>query len=85
MAVGTLDPVVDIWDLDMVGSLEPAFSLGKKKRKKVKKRMKQKQGNASNEVSIFSLGALRFHLTMTNVFVRGGRSTHTFIAWISRV
>uniref|UniRef100_UPI00358E91B5 periodic tryptophan protein 1 homolog n=1 Tax=Myxine glutinosa TaxID=7769 RepID=UPI00358E91B5 len=52
VAVGTLDPVVDIWDLDMVGGLEPNVSLGtkkKKKKKEGKKRMTQEEGNASNE------------------------------------
>ncbi|KAK2712916.1 uncharacterized protein LOC136025116 isoform X2 [Artemia franciscana] len=35
-AIGTISPVIDIWDLDIVGCLEPALSLGKKAKKKKK-------------------------------------------------
>lgn len=31
-----MSPIIDIWDVDMVGALEPEFSLGRKKSKKKK-------------------------------------------------
>ncbi|KRT82198.1 WD40 domain-containing protein [Oryctes borbonicus] len=33
-AIGSMDPIIDIWDLDIINCLEPAYSLGKKAKKK---------------------------------------------------
>lgn len=37
MAVGTMEPYIDVWDVDLVDTLEPVISLGRRKKKKAKK------------------------------------------------
>lgn len=37
LALGTMEPVIEIWDLDVLEALEPAGILGSKPQKKKKK------------------------------------------------
>jgi len=36
LAVGSMSPIVDVWDLDLIDCLEPAYKLGRKAKKKKK-------------------------------------------------
>lgn len=41
VALGTMEPFIDIWDVDVVDTLEPVVSLGRRKKKKSRKVCRQ--------------------------------------------
>jgi periodic tryptophan protein 1 len=37
LAVGTMEPYINIWDLDVMDTIDPVLTLGERKKKKSKK------------------------------------------------
>ncbi|WKX94717.1 hypothetical protein Q1695_011745 [Nippostrongylus brasiliensis] len=52
LCVGTMEPVISIWDLDIMNSVEPVVSLGSKGKGKRKKRDGSQQGHSDAVLSL---------------------------------
>lgn len=55
VAVGTMSPHIDIWDVDVVDCIEPAFQLGHKKKRKSSRKKEKKGGMAGHTDSVLDL------------------------------
>ena len=71
VAVGTMEPIIEVWDLDLVDSLEPAFRLGVKGSKK---RGVKRVGHKDAVLS------LSWNSNVDNV-LGSGSADHTALVW----
>jgi len=71
VAVGTMGPIIEVWDLDLVDCLEPAFKLGKKgSKKKGIKRVGHKEAVLS----------LSWNSNVDHILASGG-ADHNALIW----
>ncbi|KAJ7379071.1 rRNA-processing protein [Desmophyllum pertusum] len=75
VAIGSMEPYIDIWDLDLVDTLEPVVSLGKRKRKKSKKKSRNSEEGHSDAVLDLSWNHL-----LRNVLASAS-ADHSVILW----
>lgn len=75
VAVGTMEPYIDIWDIDLVDTMEPVVSLGRRKRKKSKKKSRNSEEGHSDAVLDLSWNHL-----VRNVLASAS-ADHSAILW----
>ncbi|XP_074652723.1 periodic tryptophan protein 1 homolog [Tubulanus polymorphus] len=75
VAVGTMEPVIDIWDIDLVDSVEPTCVLGEKKQLKKKKKKTGVVGGHTDAVL-----ALSWNSHARNVLASGS-ADETIALW----
>ena len=81
IAVGTMEPEIQVWDLDVIDTVEPVFSLGQKVKKKKKKGKKAVAAPAEKLTGhTDSVLSLSWNRNVKKILASGGADT-TVLLW----